>query len=99
MREYCFNVVEYYYNRFPSRMTIGMLLESLAGKGGAIRGNFEEGTPYTFSKELSPISYLGDNCLCILIKRESGEQLRNLGFAYGGSEPVASSVLLCESRS
>ncbi len=28
---------------FPSRMTIGMLLESMAGKAGALRGEDQDG--------------------------------------------------------
>ena len=31
---------------FPSRMTIGMLLESLVAKAGALGGSFVEGTPF-----------------------------------------------------
>ena len=31
---------------FPSRMTIGMLLESLASKAGVLRGSFVNATPF-----------------------------------------------------
>ena len=31
---------------FPSRMTIGMLLESLVSKAGALGGNFVDGSPF-----------------------------------------------------
>jgi hypothetical protein len=31
---------------FPSRMTIGMLVESLAAKAGALSGNFVDASPF-----------------------------------------------------
>lgn len=33
-------------NAFPSRMTIGMLIESLASKAGALRGEFTDSSPF-----------------------------------------------------
>merc|ERR1712187_771840 len=35
-------------NAFPSRMTIGMLLESLASKAGALEGKFMDASPFQF---------------------------------------------------
>lgn len=36
---------------FPSRMTIGMLVESLASKGGALEGKFVDCSPFRKSDE------------------------------------------------
>lgn len=36
---------------FPSRMTIGMLLESMAGKAGSLHGNYQDATPFSFNEK------------------------------------------------
>ena len=64
---------------FPSRMTIGMLIESMAGKSGAMHGIFQESTPFQFHEEQKAIDYFG-------------EQLRSAGFHYYGSEPLYSGI-------
>ena len=64
---------------FPSRMTIGMFVESLAGKAGALRGHAQDATPFTFSEEATAADYFG-------------EQLAELGFNYQGNEPMYSGV-------
>ena len=33
---------------FPSRMTIGMLVESMAGKSGSLHGIFQDSTPFQY---------------------------------------------------
>ena len=69
---------------FPSRMTIGMLVESMAGKAGALHGHFQDATPFSFheSGDQTSIDYFG-------------EQLRASGYNYYGSEPLYSGVSGC----
>lgn len=64
---------------FPSRMTIGMLIESMAGKSGALHGCYQDATPFTFHEKNRIIDYFGD-------------ELRSSGYAYYGSEPLYSGV-------
>jgi len=44
---------------FPSRMTMGMLLESLAGKSGSLGGHYQDATPFSFSEEHTAVDYFG----------------------------------------
>eukprot|EP00595_Chromulina_sp_UTEXLB2642_P003426 CAMPEP_0196768470 /NCGR_PEP_ID=MMETSP1095-20130614/42811_1 /TAXON_ID=96789 ORGANISM="Chromulina nebulosa, Strain UTEXLB2642" /NCGR_SAMPLE_ID=MMETSP1095 /ASSEMBLY_ACC=CAM_ASM_000446 /LENGTH=463 /DNA_ID=CAMNT_0042138141 /DNA_START=1104 /DNA_END=2495 /DNA_ORIENTATION=- len=60
---------------FPSRMTIGMLIESMAGKAGAMHGVFQDATPFQFHENNRAIDYVG-------------EQLRSVGYHYYGSETL-----------
>ncbi|TPX42598.1 DNA-directed RNA polymerase [Synchytrium endobioticum] len=64
---------------FPSRMTIGMFVESLAGKAGAMHGISQDATPFTFSEENIAADYFG-------------EELRQAGFNYHGNEPMYSGI-------
>lgn len=64
---------------FPSRMTIGMLVESMAGKAGALHGIREDGTPWTFSEDSIPQDYFG-------------EQLLKAGYNHLGHEPMYSGI-------
>ncbi|CAM9179419.1 unnamed protein product [Chrysoparadoxa australica] len=64
---------------FPSRMTIGMLIESMAGKSGALHGHFQDGTPFNHHEADRVIDYFGD-------------ELRSAGYAYYGSEPLYSGL-------
>ncbi|KAL6569795.1 DNA-directed RNA polymerase I subunit RPA2 [Orobanche minor] len=70
---------------FPSRMTIGMLLESIAAKGGALHGNFVNATPFSSSmtKKSESDSTLVD---------ELGSKLIARGFNYHGLEVLYSGV-------
>ncbi|KAI0043458.1 beta and beta-prime subunits of DNA dependent RNA-polymerase [Auriscalpium vulgare] len=64
---------------FPSRMTIGMLVESMAGKAGAMHGLAQDATPFTFSESDTAIDYFG-------------KQLLAAGYNYYGSEPMYSGI-------
>lgn len=62
---------------FPSRMTIGMFVESLAGKAGALHGIAQDSTPWIFSENDTPADYFGN-------------QLLKAGYNYHGNEPMYS---------
>ena len=64
---------------FPSRMTIGMLMESMAGKAGALHGKYQNGTPFQFSEDNKAV----DNF---------GKQLLSAGYSYYGSESMYSGI-------
>lgn len=64
---------------FPSRMTIGMLIEIMAGKSGALHGLAQDGTPWTFDEQYPAKDFFG-------------EQLRQAGYSYHGSEPMYSGI-------
>jgi DNA-directed RNA polymerase I subunit RPA2 len=69
---------------FPSRMTIGMMVESMAGKSGALHGNFQNATPFSFHESGDKVSV-----------DYFGEQLQAAGYNYYGSEPLYSGVSGC----
>lgn len=91
---------------FPSRMTIGMLLESMAGKAGVVLGIEQDATP--FSKRIyfenntgnGDNSSNGDNTginnngsvTQNNISNNIGEQLIHSGFNYYGNEPMYSGI-------
>ncbi|KAK9386223.1 hypothetical protein V1515DRAFT_645659 [Lipomyces mesembrius] len=64
---------------FPSRMTIGMFVESLAGKAGAMHGIAQDSTPFQFSEQNTAADYFG-------------EQLATAGYNYHGNEPMYSGI-------
>jgi len=64
---------------FPSRMTIGMLIESMAGKAGALHGYYADATPFQFDEKTQPIDYFG-------------EQLAKAGYNYFGNETLYSGL-------
>lgn len=64
---------------FPSRMTIGMFVESLAGKAGALHGLAQDSTPFSFSEEHTAADFFG-------------HQLQSAGYNYHGNEPMYSGI-------
>ncbi|XP_069743803.1 DNA-directed RNA polymerase I subunit RPA2 [Narcine bancroftii] len=64
---------------FPSRMTIGMLIESMAGKSAAMHGLCHDATPFTFSEENSALEYFG-------------KMLQAAGYNYYGTERLYSGI-------
>lgn len=64
---------------FPSRMTIGMFVESLAGKAGALHGIAQDSTPFRFDEQNTAIDFFG-------------HQLKKAGYNYYGNEPMYSGI-------
>lgn len=64
---------------FPSRMTIGMFVESLAGKAGAMHGIAQDATPFRFNEQDTPSEFFGT-------------QLLAAGYNFHGNEPMYSGI-------
>ncbi|KAK6637732.1 hypothetical protein RUM44_008154 [Polyplax serrata] len=64
---------------FPSRMTIAMMIELMAGKSAAVHGMVHDATPFRFSKDDSAIDYFG-------------KLLEAAGYNYYGTEKMYSGV-------
>lgn len=64
---------------FPSRMTIGMMIESMAGKSASLHGICHDATPFTFSEDTPAINFFGDH----LVKA---------GYNYFGNERLYSGI-------
>jgi DNA-directed RNA polymerase I subunit RPA2 len=64
-------------NGFPSRMTIGMMIENMAGKAGALHGIFQDSTPFRFDEKCRAVDFFG-------------AQLAKAGYNYYGNETLYS---------
>ena len=64
---------------FPSRMTIGMLIESMAGKSGALHGLAQDATPFCFGEEQTAFDYFA-------------AQLKAAGYNHYGNESMYSGI-------
>lgn len=64
---------------YPSRMTIGMMLESMAGKSSSCHGIIHDATPFMFSEDEKAGEYYGD-------------MLRRAGYNYYGTEMMYSGI-------
>ncbi|KAI0557294.1 RNA polymerase IV Small Subunit [Gracilaria domingensis] len=64
-------------NGFPSRMTIGMMVEVMSGKAGALHGHFNDSSPFQFDEEHRAIDFFA-------------EQLTKAGYEHAGNETLYS---------
>ncbi|RYR44197.1 hypothetical protein Ahy_A08g040569 isoform A [Arachis hypogaea] len=82
---------------FPSRMTIAMLLESVAAKGGSLHGEFVDATPFRGSVNKNDGESESKSGSLV---DDLGLMLRKKGFNYHGLEVLYSGVygteLTCE---
>jgi DNA-directed RNA polymerase I subunit RPA2 len=69
---------------FPSRMTIGMLVEMMAAKSGSLHGHYQNGTPFQFHESGDEVSV-----------DYFGKELLAAGYNYYGSEPLYSGISGC----
>ena len=60
-------------------MTIAQMVESMAGKAGALHGHAQDSTPFQFSEQNTATDYFG-------------HQLRKAGYNYFGNEPLYSGI-------
>uniref|UniRef100_A0A0K0DSU1 DNA-directed RNA polymerase subunit beta n=1 Tax=Strongyloides stercoralis TaxID=6248 RepID=A0A0K0DSU1_STRER len=64
---------------YPSRMTIGMMIETMAGKAAACHGEYYDASPFVFNEKHTAIDHFG-------------QYLEKAGFNYYGNEVLYSGV-------
>lgn len=62
---------------FPSRMTIAMMIETMAGKHAAVKGTVYDATPFKFGEDNTAVEYFA-------------KQLEGCGYNYYGTERMYS---------
>ncbi|CAH3030121.1 unnamed protein product [Porites evermanni] len=65
---------------FPSRMTIGMMIESMAGKSASLNGAVYDATPFTFSEDDPAVNYFGN------LLKQSGYNFYGTERMYSGTD-------------
>lgn len=65
---------------FPSRMTIGMMIESMAGKSASLNGTVYDATPFTFSEDDPAVDYFGN------LLKQSGYNFYGTERMYSGTD-------------
>ncbi|KAI5181629.1 DNA-directed RNA polymerase I subunit RPA2 [Nematocida sp. AWRm80] len=60
---------------FPSRMSIGMFIENIATKAGALDGEYADGTMFKYNEQQKAHEYFGDKLEAHGFKRGGGETL------------------------
>lgn len=75
---------------FPSRMTVGKLLELLSGKAACFNGKIVDGS--AFQDKMPCEKHLGTGlpCECKSVVKEMGNIIRNHGFEFMGTEVLIS---------
>ncbi|KFD50947.1 hypothetical protein M514_08129 [Trichuris suis] len=64
---------------FPSRMTVGMMIESMAGKAASLHGTKLDSTPFKYNERNPAVKYFGD-------------LLTKAGYNYYGNERMYSGI-------
>lgn len=67
---------------FPSRMTVGKLLELLTSKAGALEGYIFSGTAFEDKQSCKECERKDPKCLCNNVHYQMGEILLKHGFNY-----------------